>query len=168
LTLRDEYPELLRSEQARTVAGRSLLLEEYLVRRLDEGSWSPAFSDATVTVRVHGHCHQKSLVGTAPLLRVLHLPPGFRVSEIDSGCCGMAGSFGFEKEHYDISMRIGEMRLFPAIRSAPPDARIVAEGISCRQQILHATGRKAQHPAELLAGFIEKARVPTGAGPNSG
>jgi Fe-S oxidoreductase len=102
---------------------------------------------------LHGHCHQKALTGTAAALEVLRLPPGFEVGEIDSGCCGMAGSFGYEKEHYDVSIAVGEDRLFPAVRAAP-DAEIAAAGISCRQQVLHGTGRQARHPVEILMDAI--------------
>jgi len=154
LTLRDEYPDLLGTKEARKVAERVLLLEEYLCRRLDAGVWRPQFSSAPRSVLLHGHCHQKSLVGTGPSLRLLKMPAAFRTEEIDSGCCGMAGAFGYEKEHYEISLQIGEMRLFPTIRRAPEDALIVASGTSCRQQILHATGRKAVHLAEALAGAL--------------
>ena len=98
---------------------------------------------------LHGHCHQKALVGTGPTIAVLK-SAGFEVSEVDSGCCGMAGSFGFEKEHYDLSLTIGSRRLAPAIKATTPDVELVAPGISCRQQIEHLTGRKAKHPAEVL------------------
>ncbi|MBZ5495248.1 MAG: FAD-binding protein [Acidobacteriia bacterium] len=151
LTLRDEYPDLLGTPEAQKLAGRTLSLEEYLCGRMDAGEWRPQFSAAPRTVLLHGHCHQKSLVGSGPSLRLLKAPPGFAAEEVDSGCCGMAGAFGYEKEHYQISLQIGEMRLFPAIRRSPADALIVASGTSCRQQILHATGRKALHLAEALA-----------------
>lgn len=151
LTLRDEYPDLVPTPDARRVAARALSLEEFLCLRLDAGDWRPRFLRAPASVLLHGHCHQKSLVGSEPTLRLLKMPPGVVVEEVDSGCCGMAGAFGYEKEHYHISMQIGDMRLFPAIRRAPRDARIVASGTSCRQQILHATGRKAKHLAEVLA-----------------
>ena len=151
LTLRDEYPDLLRTPEARRVADNSFLLEEYLTKRIEEGNWKPLFTSVPRQVLLHGHCHQKSLVGMAPSLRLLRLPSSFEVREVDSGCCGMAGSFGYEEEHYDLSLQIGEMRLFPAIRKEPPEATIVAAGISCRQQILHGTGRKAYHLAEVLA-----------------
>lgn len=154
LTLRDEYPDLLGTGEARRLAERVLLLEEYLCRRLDGGEWQPRFSSAPRPVLLHGHCHQKSLVGLGPSLRLLKTAPGLAVEEIDSGCCGMAGAFGYEKEHYEISMQIGEMRLFPAIRRSPADALIVASGTSCRQQIRHATGRKAVHLAEALSGAL--------------
>ncbi len=151
LTLRDEYPELLRTEEARQVASRVLLLEEFLTQELDEGRWQPRFAATDRTVLLHGHCHQKSLVGTSPSVRLLQQPRGFQVREIDSGCCGMAGAFGYEDEHYDLSMKIGELTLFPAIREAPSDAAVVAAGFSCRQQILHGTGRRASHIADILA-----------------
>ncbi|MBW2285831.1 MAG: hypothetical protein JRF65_14695 [Deltaproteobacteria bacterium] len=154
LTLRDEYPDLLRTEEARRLAERVMLLEEFLLHQVEAAGWAPRFADAERSILVHGHCHQKSLVGTSPLLRLLRMPPKFKVEEIDSGCCGMAGSFGYEKEHYDISLQIGELALFPAIRKTPRDTEIVASGISCRQQILHATGRKAHHFAEVLSGQL--------------
>jgi Fe-S oxidoreductase len=155
LTLRDEYPVLVPSDESKKLAARTLLLDQYLVQQLDAGAWQPGFSDQRRPVLLHGHCHQKSLVGTAASLRLLKMAPGFEVKEIDSGCCGMAGSFGYEKEHYELSLGIGEMRLFPAVRQAPPEAEIIAGGISCRQQILHATGRRARHFAEVLAGALQ-------------
>lgn len=91
------------------------------------------------------------MVGTKPTLAILHAIPGFDVSEIDSGCCGMAGSFGYEKEHYEFSLKIAELKLIPAVRAMPHDAIIVANGISCRSQIAHITGRRARHLAEVLA-----------------
>jgi Fe-S oxidoreductase len=97
---------------------------------------------------IHGHCHEKALIGSRYLKEALAL--AYAVEEIDSGCCGMAGAFGYEKEHYDISIAIGRRRLFPAVESTP-NAVVVAPGISCRQQVEHATGRQALHPAEALA-----------------
>jgi len=96
---------------------------------------------------IHGHCHEKALIGSRFLKEAVAL--AYSVEEIDSGCCGMAGSFGFEKEHYDVSMAIGRRRLFPAVERQP-DALVVAPGVSCRQQVEHATGKKALHPAEAL------------------
>jgi len=154
LTLRDDYPDLLGTKAAQKLAEKVLSLEEYLCRRLDTGSWQPRFLSKPGTALLHGHCHQKSLVGSEPSMRLLRMPPGFTAEEVDSGCCGMAGAFGYEKEHYEISLQVGERRLFPAIRSSPADALIVASGTSCRQQILHATGRKALHIAEALAGLL--------------
>jgi Fe-S oxidoreductase len=101
-------------------------------------------------VLFHGHCHQKSLVGTANSLRALRLPPGYQAEQVNSGCCGMAGSFGYEKEHYQISMSIGGLALFPAVQSKGPDWELAVMGISCRQQIEQGTGRKARHLVEVL------------------
>jgi Fe-S oxidoreductase/FAD/FMN-containing dehydrogenase len=145
LTLRDEYVDLLRSDDARLVARQSLLLEEFLQR---EQAW-PAASGNGRKALLHGHCHQKAQVGTAPTVAVLK-GAGYQVSEVDAGCCGMAGSFGFEAEHYDLSLQIANRRLVPAVKAAAPDVAVCAPGISCRQQIAHTTGRRAKHPAELL------------------
>jgi FAD/FMN-containing dehydrogenase/Fe-S oxidoreductase len=149
LTLKDEYPELARTETAKLVARNSLLLEEFLLRERDAGKLSLVFRNGGRKVLLHGHCHQKALVGTAPTVAVLRWA-GYEVSEVDSGCCGMAGSFGFEQEHYDLSLAIANRRLVPAVKAAAADVEIVAPGISCRQQIGHLTDRVAKHPAELL------------------
>ncbi|MFQ5340590.1 MAG: FAD-binding and (Fe-S)-binding domain-containing protein [Anaerolineae bacterium] len=151
LTLRDEYPELADDPRAGIVAENSFLIEEFITQLLDEGELDLQFNgNKPAKVLVHGHCHQKALAGTAPTLRMLGLM-GCEVEEVDSGCCGMAGSFGFEVEHYDISMKIGEMRLLPAVRAAASTTAIAAAGISCRQQIAHGAGRTARHPIEILA-----------------
>ncbi|MFQ5593056.1 MAG: FAD-binding and (Fe-S)-binding domain-containing protein [Anaerolineae bacterium] len=151
LTLRDEYPELADDPRAGIVAENSLLIEEFIAQLLDDDQWDVQFNgNRPERVLVHGHCHQKALAGTGPTLRMLRLI-GCEVEEVDSGCCGMAGSFGFEAEHYDISMKIGELRLLPAVRAADPTTEIAAAGISCRQQIAHGTGRTARHPIEILA-----------------
>ncbi len=148
LTLRDEYVDLLRSEAARRVAAQSLLLEEFLERERRNGLSLP-FGETGRRALLHGHCHQKALVGTGPTVAVLRWA-GYDVEEVDSGCCGMAGSFGFEKEHYDLSVALGNRRLIPAVKAAGPDVEVVAPGISCRQQIEHLAGRRAKHPAEVL------------------
>jgi FAD/FMN-containing dehydrogenase/Fe-S oxidoreductase len=148
LTLRDEYVDLLRSDEARQVARSSFLLDEFLLRERARGLDLP-WATGTRRALLHGHCHQKALVGTAPTVAALTWA-GFEVTEVDSGCCGMAGSFGFEKEHYDISVALGNRRLAPAVKAAPPETVVVAPGISCRQQIHHLTGRRAKHPAEVL------------------
>ena len=150
LTFRDDYLDLVDDPRARTVADNSLLLDEFLARLHGDGELKLDFTGTRRHVLIHGHCHQKALAGSNSCLEVMNLPPGFEAQEIDAGCCGMAGSFGYEKEHYDISMRIGEDRLFPAIRSAPADAVIAAAGMSCRHQIADATGRQARHWAEIL------------------
>jgi FAD/FMN-containing dehydrogenase/Fe-S oxidoreductase len=148
LTLRDEAVDLLRTEEARTVAGQSFLLEEFLLRERGRGLTLP-FVPSRRKALLHGHCHQKAMVGTAPTVAALRWA-GFEVSEVDSGCCGMAGSFGFEQEHYDVSVWLGNRRLAPAVKAAGPDTEIVAPGMSCRQQIDHLAGRRARHPAEVL------------------
>src|SRR5215467_2999556 len=149
LTLRDEYPEFIRTNDAKRISENSFLLEEFLQRQVNAGKLSLPSNNGKRMALLHGHCHQKALLGTAPTVAVLKLA-GFEVSEVDSGCCGMAGSFGFEKEHYDLSLRIGNRRLAPAVQAAASDVEIVAPGISCRQQIEHLSGRKAKHPAEVL------------------
>ena len=149
LTLRDEYPDFLRTNDAKLVARDSFLLDEFLLQERDTGKVSLSFGANGRKALLHGHCHQKALVGTVPTVALLK-GAGFEVSEVDSGCCGMAGSFGFEKEHYDLSLTIGNRRLAPAVKSASAEVEIVAPGISCRQQIEHLTGRKAKHTAEVL------------------
>ena len=101
-------------------------------------------------VLFHGHCHEKALIGTSPAIETLKLVPGLEVEEIQAGCCGMAGAFGYEKEHYDISMNIGGQALFPAVNAKGADWEVAVTGVSCRQQIEHGTGRKARHLVEIL------------------
>ena len=108
------------------------------------------FTSERQQILLHGHCQQKAIASTAPTKKMLSLPENYSVSEIPSGCCGMAGSFGYEKEHFDLSMKIGEMVLFPAVRIAQKEILIVAPGTSCRHQIKDGTGRKALHPVEVL------------------
>jgi FAD/FMN-containing dehydrogenase/Fe-S oxidoreductase len=148
LTARDEWVDLLRTDAARAVAGQSFLVEEFLLRERARGLDLP-FRAAGRKALLHGHCHQKAMVGTAPTVAVLRWA-GFDVSEVDSGCCGMAGAFGFEREHYDVSVWLGNRRLAPAVKAAAADTEVVAPGMSCRQQIDHLTGRRAKHPAEVL------------------
>jgi Fe-S oxidoreductase len=148
LTLRDETVDLVRTDEARAVARQSFLFEEFLLRERARGL-THTFGAAGRKALLHGHCHQKALVGTAPTVGALRWA-GFEVEEVDSGCCGMAGSFGFEREHYDISIALGNRRLAPAVKAALPETEIVAPGISCRQQIQHLAGRRAKHPAEVL------------------
>jgi Fe-S oxidoreductase len=149
LTLRDEYPEFVRTEAARKVAANCFLFEEFASREEKAGRLTLNLNGGGKKVLLHGHCHQKALVGTGPTTAMLKAA-GYEVSEVDAGCCGMAGSFGFEKEHYDLSAKIGNRRLVPAVNALEREAEIAAPGISCRQQIGHLAGRKAKHPAELL------------------
>ncbi len=154
LSFRDEYPELVGDDKnldAVKLAGNCLLLDEWFAREVDAGRIrADAFVDDERSVIVHGHCHQKALGNMLSSLQMLTLPTNFRVSLIPSGCCGMAGSFGYEREHYDVSMKIGELVLLPAVRKASEDTIIAAAGTSCRHQIRDATPRRALHPAEIL------------------
>jgi len=153
-TLRDEYPDLLRTEESRIVAQRSFFIEEFLINLGDMNL--PFVKPKTPqNILVHGHCYQKALVGTGPLLKMLRALPDTTVTEIPSGCCGMAGSFGYEHEHYEVSMAAGEDRLFPAVRQASADTLIVASGTSCRHQIADGTDRTAIHPVVALARYLE-------------
>jgi Fe-S oxidoreductase len=106
-------------------------------------------------ILVHSHCHERAVCGSDGVTAALKLLPGAEVNEIDAGCCGMAGSFGFEKEHYEFSLTVGEGRLFPVIRAAGPETQVVLTGTSCRDQVEHATGRKTRHPIELLADALD-------------
>jgi len=155
LTLRDEYPDLVSDPRVATVAAQSFMIEEFLARLHERGELNLSFKPVTRTLLLHGHCHQKALIGTEPSLAVLRLLPGFQVEEVDSGCCGMAGSFGYETEHYEISRAIGGRRLFPAVeakmRATNGDFDVVAAGISCRQQVEHFTGKRPKHLVEVLA-----------------
>ena len=150
LTLRDDYLDLVDDERTRTIAAHAFMLEEFLAGLSREEELILEFTDTVKRILVHGHCQQKALLGTGATLEVLNMPPNFQAMEIDSGCCGLAGSFGYEKEHYDISMRIGEDRLFAAIESADPEVEIVAVGTSCRHQIADGTRRRARHWVEVL------------------
>ena len=153
LTLREEHLQLLPGDpRAKAVAAQAKLVEELLVEAMDDGALEldPAAEVANRPIVFHGHCHQKALAGTAATVALLQRIPGAQVTEIDAGCCGMAGSFGFEAEHYALSMQIGESRLFPALRAAAAGALVAATGVSCRQQIGHGTGREARHPVELV------------------
>jgi Fe-S oxidoreductase/FAD/FMN-containing dehydrogenase len=146
-TFRDEYPDLLKGDDVTAVAKSSFLLEEFIVKEQQAGRWKLQFKRQQKKALIHGHCHEKALIGSRYLKEAVAL--AYPVEEIDSGCCGMAGSFGYEKEHYEISMAVGARHLFPAVeRNA--DALVIAPGISCRQQVEHATGRRPMHPAEAL------------------
>jgi Fe-S oxidoreductase len=148
--LKDELVSLSGHDpRAGMIARQAKLVDEVLVDAIDDGAFSMPHAPNPMPVVFHGHCHQKAAGASSPTVKLLERLPGAQLSVLDAGCCGMAGSFGFETDHYDLSMQIGEMRLFPAVRSAP-DAAIAATGVSCRQQIAHGTGRVAQHPLVLL------------------
>lgn len=148
LMLVDEYLDLVPGEDALTVAHQAELVDSHL-RRIGVNLPLRPLQQEVV---LHGHCHQKALVGAQDTLAMLGTIPESSVRQIDSGCCGMAGSFGYE--HYDLSMAIGERVLFPAVRAAP-GAVVIAPGFSCRQQIAHGTARAAVHPVQLLAAQLE-------------
>jgi len=154
LTFRDEYPDLLRGkekEQAEAVASKTFTIEEFLAREIDSGSLkSEDFPRDKKQIMVHGHCHQKAVSSMTPTMKVLKTAENFKVQMIPSGCCGMAGSFGYEKEHFDVSMKIGELVLFPKVREAQKDTIILASGTSCRHQIWDGTGKVARHIVEIL------------------
>lgn len=146
----DDYRDLLPGEATEAVAAATQLFEEYVAERGAARLFRPCARQALV----HGHCHQKALFPSAGARRALSLVPGLEVIEIPSGCCGMAGSFGYEAEHVALSLKIGEESLFPHVRAAPAEAWIVAAGTSCRHQIAHGCGRRAHHPAEVLAAAL--------------
>ena len=158
LSFRDEYPDIVPAEMrdtAKLLAKNCLLFDEFIMREVEAGRInSGAFKEITAEIYLHGHCHQKSLIGVGKCAEMLKLIPGVKVNVIPSGCCGMAGSFGYEKEHYETSKAIGEMVLFPAVRKATEDKQkqviVAAPGTSCRQQILDGTGVKALHPIEIM------------------
>lgn len=158
LSFRDEYPDIVPAEMrdtAKQLAKNCLLFDEFIMREVEVGRISvEAFKEVSAEIYLHGHCHQKSLIGVGKCAEMLRLIPGVKVNVIPSGCCGMAGSFGYEKEHYETSKAIGEVVLFPAVRKATEDKQkkiiVAAPGTSCRQQILDGTGVKALHPIEIM------------------
>jgi FAD/FMN-containing dehydrogenase/Fe-S oxidoreductase len=152
-TFRDEYPDLLKGDDVTALAKSSFLLEEFIVKEKQAGRWKLEFKRQQKKALIHGHCHEKALIGSRYLKEAMAL--AYPVEEIDSGCCGMAGSFGYEREHYEISMAVGARRLFPAVEKNA-DAVVIAPGISCRQQVEHATGRRPLHPAEALVQAFNK------------
>ena len=160
LSFRDEYLTLCdetRQEKAKQVADSAFLIEEFLLQAYKKGWVSKEdFHDEPRTVRLHGHCHQKALSSVTPTKQLLQLPANYQVMMIPSGCCGMAGSFGYEKEHYETSMKIGELVLFPTVRELSDEVVIAAPGTSCRHQIKDGTGKQALHPVEILWDALRK------------
>jgi FAD/FMN-containing dehydrogenase/Fe-S oxidoreductase len=154
LTFRDEYPDLVTPDlldAARRIAPHALTFEEFLAREVDAGRIKKeSFTTEKRLIKLHGHCQQKAVSSLVPSKKILSLPENYTVQLIPSGCCGMAGSFGYEAEHYDLSMKVGELVLFPTVREQPAEVLIAAAGTSCRHQIHDGTGRRALHPAEIL------------------
>ena len=150
--LTDDLPDLIDDEQlGERIKCGVMMIDVFLAREIESGRLNCKFTSPFDSVLIHGHCHQKSLYGTTFMKDILDRA-GVSVSEIDSGCCGMAGSFGFEKEHYDMSLAIAEQSLLPAIRSRPDGAAVVACGFSCRQQIEDGTGVRALHWVQTIRG----------------
>jgi Fe-S oxidoreductase len=147
----DDYTDLVPGPASQAVARMAMPIERFLVREFIAGKLTLPLDDSSRHVLFHGHCQQKALFGTTDTLTMLEMIPNCQVEQIESGCCGMAGSFGYEQEHYDLSVQLAEMSLAPAVRAAPPETIICAAGTSCRQQIEHTTGRHALHPLEVLA-----------------
>jgi Fe-S oxidoreductase len=158
LTFRDEYKDFFNPaaekeyfDDASKLAGNVMMIDEFLSREMDGGAISKElFTSEKRNLKLHGHCYQKALTSTGATKKILSLPENYQLEEIPSGCCGMAGAFGYEKEHYNLSVAVGEMVLFPAVRNASEDTIIVAPGTSCRHQIKDGTGRMALHPVEVL------------------
>lgn len=154
LTLRDEYIDLTRGlekEAAQQIAIHTYLIDEFIAREIERGNiHKSAFTTEKRVIKLHGHCHQKALSSLVPTKKMLSLPENYEVHMIRSGCCGMAGSFGYEQEHFEVSMQIGELVLFPTVRKQPEEVIIAAPGTSCRHQIKDGTGRIAKHTAEIL------------------
>ena len=152
LSFRDEYVRLAKNKKAaKSIAKNSFTMEEFIEREIEKGRISEnQFTQKKKKIKVHGHCQQKSLSNMKATFTMLNLPKNFEVSIMNTGCCGMAGSFGFEKEHYDLSMQVGEDTLFPKIRNCSSDIEIIAAGTSCRHQIMDGTKRDSKHPISLF------------------
>ena len=157
LALRDDYVDLIPSADTDLVAEHTFMLDEFLLSLHEKGELDLKFEDTQKEILLHGHCHQKAIVGLKPSEQVLSLPSGYNVNVVDSGCCGMAGSFGYEAEHYDVSMKIGGRQLFKAINEKDGDFEVAVAGVSCREQVKQGTGKEARHLIEVLADAIRDA-----------
>lgn len=157
LSFRDEYLRLATDKTSATnISKHSYLIEEFLASEFERGNISSSmFTSEEKLIKIHSHCHQKSLSNQKVTFDILNIPENFKPTIITSGCCGMAGSFGYEKEHYDVSMQIGELKLFPAVRKTTEETIISANGTSCRHQIFDGTGRKALHPVTILKNALK-------------
>ena len=157
----DDYVELIGTRDAKRVAEITYSFEEFFIQLMENDALPLAFSMEPRDILLHGHCHQRALVGIQPTLKMLSLPAEHNVTVIDSSCCGMAGAFGYEKAHYDLSMKIGELRLFDAVREKPPGSFILsAAGFSCRHQLEHGTGVQPKHPVEVLRDAVTQPATP--------
>ena len=160
LSFRDEYPDLVSEDLRKTAQKLSehcLLFDEFFMQEVDAGRITQdQFTDAKRVIKLHGHCQQKAVASTKATMQMLGYPKGHEVQEIPSGCCGMAGSFGFEKEHYELSMKVGELVLFPEVRKANMDTTIAAVGTSCRHQIMDGTGKQSLHAIEIMWEALKK------------
>ena len=151
MTLRDEFQSMIPGDETRALAGQALLLEEFLAAEQQAGKLRLALKPLTARrALVHGHCHQKAFATMSALQQTLALIPELEVEVIDSGCCGMAGAFGYEAKHYELSMKMAELALLPAVRAADDDTLLVANGTSCRHQIEDGAERTARHIACIL------------------
>ena len=161
LSFKDEYPKLVKSESlqplAENLSRNAMMVESFLYREAQKGNIGPDdFDSLDRSIYLHGHCHQKALSTVDDSAFCLNIPENHSVEVIPSGCCGMAGSFGYEKDNYDISMQVGELVLFPKVRSLQASSIIAAPGTSCRHQIFDGTSRKAYHPVEILYNALKK------------
>ena len=143
-------------EKAQVVARHAVLFEEYLEREVDAGRATLPLAHGPSDVLLHVHCHQRSMGLGASAAALLRRIPGATVTDLDAGCCGMAGSFGYRREHYDVSQAIGERKLLPAARALPAGGVLAAAGTSCRHQVAHFTGVQATHPAVLIRSLLEE------------
>jgi Fe-S oxidoreductase len=151
LTLRDEFPAILPSAQTKALAERAQLFEEFVVSERVAGRFELAVTSMEGrSALLHGHCHQKAFGTVGATVKALQLIPGLAVETFDATCCGMAGSFGYEAEHYDMSLKIGELSVLPKMRAAAPDTLLAANGTSCRHQIADGTGMEARHLVRIL------------------
>jgi Fe-S oxidoreductase len=153
-TLRDEYAVLM--PEAKALGKQVLLFEEFLAREAKAGRLELPLKPLGAEALLHGHCHQKAFGAMGAVEQVLALVPGLKVKTVESSCCGMAGSFGYEAEHHDISMKMAELALLPAVRQASAEALVVADGTSCRHQIADGAGRRALHVARVLERALQR------------
>jgi len=160
LSFRDEYPDLVSPElvdSAKSIGKNAFLIEEFIMLEVKSGKINASqFTTEKREILYHGHCQQKAIASTKETIDFMSIPANYSVKEIPSGCCGMAGSFGYEKEHYDLSMKVGELVLFPTIRNCSETTIIAASGTSCRHQIKDGTQKKAFHPVEILFEAIRR------------